>query len=161
MKKFSLMLTFVLSLTFVTPKAQAAVGLVTGNAALTCAGLVLSAVGGTVGFIGSDGVGDSAASTGMLGLLLGLLILDSEGEQMVEFSQLSKGAAKKLQISEEERSTYNLEIDQANAMAGEVSNYLSTIEKPTQRDSHKMWQELRTLVSESTYEVMQKIVSQK
>ncbi len=92
-------------------------------------------------------------------VLLGLVILD--GEQQVEFRELSKAEAAKLEVSASELSVYNSEVDQANMLVADVKAELSKIEKPSAEDSASAWSKVKDLVSPATFSVMQKIVSQK
>lgn len=92
-------------------------------------------------------------------ILLGLVILD--GEQQVEFRELSKAEAAKLEVSSAELSVYNSEVDQANMLVADVKAELSKIAKPSAEDSASAWSKVKDLVSPATFSVMQKIVSQK
>jgi hypothetical protein len=90
---------------------------------------------------------------------IGLVMLD--GEQQVEFRELSKAEANKLGVTATDLEIYNSEVDQANMLMADVKAELSKIEKPSVEDSGVAWSGVKDLVSPATYATMQKIVSQK
>ncbi|MFL5783589.1 MAG: hypothetical protein ACJ76H_03195 [Bacteriovoracaceae bacterium] len=169
LKMFFAVLLTVVTLTHSKP-SQAAVGAIVSAGILT-AGLYIggAAVAGTVvGGISclGEGGGDAGSFCGGMVLLvgatvlaLGLVVMD--GEQGVQFTELTPDQAKKLGISKPELVVYNSEIDQANVLVAEVQAELSKIDKPTAQDSLVAWSAVKDLVSSETYSTMQKIVSQK
>ena len=163
---FAVLLT-VVSLTQSKP-SQAAVGALVSTPVLI-AGLAIGGAGllGTAaGVAGCNRNGDSMNIcrdiTILIGspiILLGLIVL--EGEQEVQFRELTPSEAAKIGISGDELAVYNSEIDQANMIMGDVKSELSKIERPTAQDSAAAWNNVRDLVSPATYSTMQKIVSQR
>ena len=169
LKAFIAVLLTVVTLTHTKP-SQAAVGALVSTPVLI-AGLVIGGagvIGTTVQMVrcgnsgNSDMQGVCAAFTLVIGLpviLLGLVVLD--GEQQVEFRELTNAEAKKLEISQADLAVYHSEIDQANMLIADVKAELSKVAKPTAQDSEKAWSSVKDLVSPETFETMQKIVSQK
>ncbi|MFL5783591.1 MAG: hypothetical protein ACJ76H_03205 [Bacteriovoracaceae bacterium] len=166
LKIFFAVLMTAVTLTHTKP-SQAAVGAFVGTPVLI-AGLAIGGAGivTTIAGVASCKPGDSSGlCQGLIVLvfapvvLLGLVVL--EGEQKVEFRELSKEEANKLGISSNELAVYNSEVDQANMLVADVSAELSKIEKPTSEDSGVAWSKVKDLVSPETFATMQKIVSQK
>lgn len=166
LKAFIAVLLTIVTLTHTKP-SQAAVGALVSTPVLI-AGLVVGGAGlvGTAIGVSKCGNGESSGLCGafmiLIGapvMILGLVLLD--GEQQVEFRELSKAEAKKLEISSADLEVYHSEIDQANMLIADVKAELSKIAKPTAQDSEKAWSSVKDLVSPETFATMQKIVSQK
>lgn len=161
LKVFFAILLTVVTLTHTKP-SQAAVGALVSVPVLVV-GLAIS--GGGVLWThklmrdcGGDGLcGLAILITGPI-ILLGLIVLD--GEQDVQFRELSNEEAKKIGISKADLAVYNSEVDQANMLMADVKAELSKFAKPTAQDSVNAWSSVKELVSPSTYSTMQKIVSQ-
>ncbi len=161
---FAVLLT-VVTLTQSKP-SQAAVGAAVSTPVLIV-GIVIAGGAGVVTLSTLHGCrGDSSGlckglTILILGplVLLGLVILD--GEQQVEFRELSSVEAVKLEVSANDLAVYNSEVDQANMLVADVKAELSKIEKPSSEDSASAWSNVKELVSPATFTVMQKIVSQK
>ncbi len=169
LKAFIAVLLTVVTLTHTKP-SQAAVGALVSTPVLIAglviggAGLVGTAIGVAKCGDGGGGEGSGLCSAFMIligapVIILGLVVLD--GEQQVEFRELTKAEAKKLEISAADLAVYHSEIDQANMLIADVKTELSKIAKPTAQDSEKAWSSVKDLVSPETFETMQKIVSQK
>lgn len=166
---FIALLLTVVTLTHTKP-SQAAVGALVSTPVLI-AGLVIGGAGlvGTAIGIAKCNEGGSSDTNGLCGafmvivgapvILLGLVVLD--GEQEVQFRELSHKEAAKIGISSDDLAVYNSEIDQANMLIADVKTELSKIRKPTAQDSEAAWNDVKDLVSPATYATMQKIVSQK
>ncbi len=165
LRVFIALLLTVVTLTASKP-SQAAVGAAVSTPVLIV-GIVIAGGAGVVTLSTLHGCrGDSSGLCSgltilLLGpiVLLGLVVLD--GEQQVEFRELNKAEAAKLEIAASDLATYHSEIDEANMLVAEVKTELSKIEKPTSEDSAAAWGKVKDLVSPATFSVMQKIVSQK
>jgi hypothetical protein len=96
---------------------------------------------------------------GGLVALSGLITLD--GEQKLQFIPLTKDDAIKIGATEEERQSFNSELDQANTLLTEVTDQITAMDNATVEDSARIWTEVRDLVSPATYSAMLKIVSRK
>ncbi len=169
MSKLRLFLAVLLTVTTLSHSkpSQAAVGAAFSTPVLI-AGIVIAG-GGTLVAAKSLLVDCRNDSSGMcagltvliLGpvVLLGLVLLD--GEQQVEFQELSQSQAQKLGISSSELAVYNSELDQANMLVADVKSELSRMEKADENDSAAAWASVKDMVSPETFSVMHKIVSQK
>lgn len=127
-----------LSIFSLSRPAHAVVGLATGNPVVTVLGA--ATLGGSVIFLttgSSDDLGTSLlmAFWGFIAGAVGLTLLD--GEEAMEFAELSTKDALSLGITPEEREAFNTEIDQVNAVAEAVSAELP--EKPTADDAKVLW----------------------
>lgn len=165
---FLALILTVVSLTHSKP-SKAAVGLFTGGSTAVV-GLAVIGTGVVGGYVASAIVGRDCRELGCLIVLVpvvaglavaavGVVILD--GEQTIEFKELDKAAAAKLAISEEERTSFNAELDQANMLLADVASEMTKIEKPTAQDSVNAWTQVKDLVSPATFSAMQKIAAQK
>jgi hypothetical protein len=150
--------------------SQAVVALASGGSAMVgltviaygTTGVVASTVLGTVlRHSGDDAVRAltgvwyvSAAAT-----LAGVVILDG-GSQIV-FQPINQESGTKVGLSEEERLSFNEEIDQANTLLAAVEEDLEKIEKPTDQDFVNAWNQVKDLVHPLTFSAMVKIASQK
>ena len=172
MKKIRVLLAVmltILSLTHSHP-SQAVAGLVSGGGAIVGLKLIgygASGVVGTmvVGTILRESGGDiettltglwlvSAAAT-----LVGIVIL--EGENQIAFQPINEESKSKLGLTEKERLSFNEEIDQANMLLREVNQDLEKLEKPSEQDLVKAWNQVKDLVNPLTFSAMVKIASQK
>ncbi len=155
MKFKSLALATVLALSTLTYSrpSNAMIGALMGNPALAIAGASIG-VGSFFAMNATDG------EVGIIGLLLGFVILDGENGQTLEFKELSQKSAKSLKVSEEERQSYNAEIDQVRFVASEVSAELGQMKKPKLKDSQKLWSELGQNLAPETLSAVQKISRQ-
>lgn len=165
MKKLKVFLAIVLTVTALSHSkpSQATVGAFVGGPVLI-AGLVLTGSAGIWSAYhfrkcegGHECRGLMVLIAGIV-LLPGLLVLD--GEQGIEFKELTTREASHLGITASALEIYNSEVEQANMLMAEVTSELSRIEKPTEADSKVAWNNVKDLVSPATYSVMQKIASQ-
>jgi hypothetical protein len=165
---FAVLLT-VVTLAHTTP-SEAAVGKIIHSQKTVTVGLWMS--GGGVAFAAA-GVGLVSATCVDLGCLAvlfpiavggavalaGLVTLD--GEQNLQFKSLSQADAMKIGATTYEMQSFNSELDQANILLTDVSEQINNMKNATVEDSVRIWDEVRGLVSPSTFSAMQKIVSQK
>jgi hypothetical protein len=168
MKKLRVFFAVLLTVTTLAHSrpSQAAIGAAVSTPVLI-AGIVITAVTGvgtlaTLSSCRGDSSGLCAGLTILVGgplVLLGLVVLD--GEQGVEFKELSNKEASKLGVSATELAIYNSEVDQANMLMADVKSELSEMNKPTAEDSKIAWDGVKDMVSPETFATMQKIVSQK
>jgi hypothetical protein len=155
--------TVILASAMTSYESKAVVGLFI-SPAVVVAGLIVgggSYLGGVA--IATSGGLDRLAGGVLIafyGAIVGAVILDGENGQTLQFSELSSEQASTLNISEEARSVYNGELDQANSLISDVTSQLSQLENPTAEDSVAAWSKLKDSVSSETYSTMQKIVSQ-
>lgn len=166
---FAVLLT-VVTLTHSKP-SQAAVGALVAVSAVSTAGLVIAGGGGaltTVGFFGeplglchNDGCLAMLAPIilGAIAMGIGLVVLD--GEQQIVFQEVDSSAAKKLGLTEEERQSFNTELDEANMLLSDVNAQVAELRNPTSRDSARIWNVMKDLVSPATFSAMVKIAGQK
>lgn len=155
MKKLTssfLALVFAVSISYSTP-SKAAVGITTMNAAVILGGLAMTTTGTLIATssYGSPGI------IGFLGAIVGLIVLDGEAEQAVEFSPLTNDQAKKLGVSASELASFNAEIDQVNILFDEVALELESVEDATAQDAKNLWNQYEGLVSAETFSAMKKI----
>ncbi len=145
--------------------SEATVGLITVNPALVTVGLVIS-VGGAAGYA----VAEINASRGDIGSIfnsiliamgsiavgsVGLIVLD--GEEGYAFAELDQVHAAKLGVTNEERLSFNSEIDQVNMLAAHVDRELSQIKNPTAEDSEALWSTVTDAVAPETLKAMQRV----
>ncbi len=155
---FAILLT-VVTLTHSKP-SQAVVSVATGGAATV--GLYM--IGG--GVLGTAYVGSTCSEIGcIVGIIplafaaIGLLVL--EGEQEMEFQSINAQSAAKIGLTEEERLSFNEELDQANMLLEEVDAKMSQLKYASPQDSVNAWNSVKDLVSPATFSAMIKIASQK
>lgn len=145
-------LLITLSVATYSAPSKAAVGITQLNAGVVLGGLAMTTAGvlirKTPGFVGL---------LGYLGAIIGLVVLDGEQGQEVEFSALSLEEAKSLEITVAEMESFNAEIDQVNILFSEVALQLEGIEKPTTTDAKAAWDGLEGLVAQETFSAMKKI----
>ena len=99
---------------------------------------------------------------GLIGAALGVIgIIVLEESQSMSFDQISQEDALKIGLSSIERTQFNSEIDQVNALAFHVDSELSGLANPTVNDSVNIWDSVKDAVSPETFSAMLKIASQK
>ncbi len=150
LRVFFAVLFTVLSLSHSKP-SQAVVG--TGGGA-AIAGLAL--MGG--GFISLRKCNDlGCLPIGTVLFLAGIIILD--GEQQIEFRELTNEEARRIGLSPAEQESYNSELDQTNSILSEVSAELTELSKA--EDAARIWEGHRDLINPLTYAAIKKIAAQK
>ncbi len=162
-----LVLSVFLATSIAAPKrSDALVGIATTvsfgviGAPILIGGLILGGLGaaGVVSGISSNsGEGFLKALGSCAYVGLGLLILDQQGNQAVQFTALMPEQARKLEISDESLDVYNQNLAELNAVAATISSELATIEQPTVQDSAKLWNEFKADLSPEAFEVAAKI----
>jgi hypothetical protein len=164
----SIVFSFALIATLVqsTP-AKAAVGAIFAPG-LVVVGLVMT-VGGVAttplilrcgGHGACGGKADKAlAYVGLIGAItgfLGIVVLD--GEQTLEFTEISFVEAKKKRITVAEMNSYNSEVDMINALSAHVDAELAKIDKPSKEDSALLWQSVSEELNPRTLSALKKLL---
>jgi hypothetical protein len=167
MKHLRLFLAVLLTVTTLTHSrpSQAGAGVLTGGVVL--AGVAI--LGGGTAIVLNSGDGCDNDAFGICKAIMTIVLLPTvvigmvllDGEQLVEFKELSKTDAINLGVSSSDLEIYNSEVDQVNMLVSEVKAELSKLEKPGVEDSAVAWSSMKDLVSPATFATMQKIVSQK
>lgn len=89
---------------------------------------------------------------------IGLVILEEEGS--LEFRALSAPDAKKLKITEEERLSFNAELDQINALADYVDLELEKLDSEDPYVAADIWNEVKDVLSPASFSALGKVSSQ-
>ncbi len=89
--------------------------------------------------------------------IFGMMLLD--GEQAIAFSPLNEKEARELQVSEFDRLVFNAELDQVNFIVSEIEAEMSELKHPSVEDSRRAWDDQRSQLSDSTFNVIQKIAT--
>ena len=159
MKKLFMTIVMIASLNLATThKTQAAIGtvfgLVTGNFRVALSALQFEIGLGTY----CNTIGDGRCDMGTIGFAyIGLIVLD--GEQKVQFSELSSREANELQISKADLNNYNNNIEEINMIFSEVAASLG--DNTTREDAEVLWEEASKYLPKGVFKTMQKIGSQK
>ncbi|MGK5089062.1 hypothetical protein WDW86_16010 [Bdellovibrionota bacterium FG-2] len=157
---------FLVTSTLVPQKSYALVAVATADAPVVLGGVAVSAlgwglvVGGASKLNKGDGRGGLVFLVGAMITGMGLIMLDEEGGQRVQFAELDTAHAEALGVSVPSLEKYNQELDELNAISNSISAELATYESPTIEDSAKLWKEYRENLSPETFEVVVKVVSQ-
>ena len=140
--------------------SEAAIGLI-GSAPMVITGLVMTAGGTGSVMVGVTLRGSTGAFEvmGAVFSVLGLIILDGDEGQKIEFAALSDEQGSMLGITNIERLTYNSEVDLANTILDQISSDVETSENPSEELSKELWGRYSQYVSPETFKVMQTIVS--
>jgi len=169
MKKLSGFLAIALTVSTLTISrpSHSAVALVTFNAPLALMSLGMLGGSGVVALISSqfehhdNMVLSSGAVFGYIGSAIvaavGIVALDGEKGQKVEFAELSKKQAKQLGITSEEAQIYNSELDMVNQVFVQVTSDLDRMEKPEPKDAKALWEQYESMLSVESISVMKKI----
>ncbi|MBD65993.1 MAG: hypothetical protein CME62_12350 [Halobacteriovoraceae bacterium] len=161
----TLFLALIIATTFITPKkSEAAIGLATGTTPLVIAGIAAPlAVGGVLELAeGTDDMRGMAFWIGaiVIGIPLGIILLDGEEEQAIEYTLMDEKMANKMGVTRDEMNSFNQEIDQANVLLEEVALETETLDNPTAEDVRGIWENYQDFVSPETFSVMEKIGAQ-
>ena len=132
------------------PRANAAIGLATGNAGLAIAGLGVFATGQLFSATVYDG-----GFMAKLGLIWGVVMLDGE-EQEVQFNTITDSEALELGMTEAEFHAYNENIDQLSLVANEIATELE--EDSTLEDSKILWNTYSEFLDADAYSAAQKLI---
>ena len=166
------MISAILATSFVPRQSQAAVGGVmsifggAGIPVMVVGGVTVAggvALYGTALAIkaeGSDSDAWRAFGIGILSLgvtLVGLVVLDSKDQQGVTFGPLDEKTAQTLNVSPNELSAYNSELDEVNAIRDEVTARLLESKNPTVQESQAAWAEFKDSISPESFSVVEKI----
>lgn len=161
MKAFKSLVLATLITTSLSTKA--AVGFPLASPLIVGAGVVVIVGGGSAAAMGVSDIKKDNTIRGALLTLggiamagFGLFIL--EGEQKITFAELSSDQGEKLGLSALEVQTYNEELDQVNALNTEVTELLSSLQNPTEKDSVEAWMNVKDAVSLETFKAMGKIL---
>lgn len=95
-------------------------------------------------------------------VLKGALIMNPEQDPATfEFAELSEDAARELGISKPERSSYNEELEEINAVResiqAELNSRLQSVGEVSSLQAHELWQAHRDLISPDAYSALEKI----
>lgn len=134
--------------------SKAVVSMVTGSYPILISGLVVGAGGSLVVATAGRPIEDFLLVT-----LLGVVLLDGEHEQRIEFTSLNKDQGRKLGITEAERRSYNSEIDQVNFIVEEVLLGIESTTKDVEA-SKRAWADVKDSVSPETFFALTKIARQ-
>lgn len=169
MKKLSGFLALVLTvstLTFSRP-SHSAVALVSFNAPLALMSLGMLAGAGVAGIVGdkmyhsNNDIISSGGAFLQVGAaiiaIVGIITLDGEGGQKIEFAELSQKQAKLLGATTEETRIFNSELDMVNQVFTQVIGDLDLMEKPKPQDAKALWEQYESMLSAETVSVMKKI----
>jgi hypothetical protein len=105
-------------------------------------------------------LGGSIVVVSAFGLLFGLVGLDGQELQPVQFKQLTEDEAQNLMISDEERHKFNDELDQVHFLIQDISKRLSKLENATGSDAAILWDELKETISPEAFSALVKISNQ-
>lgn len=169
MKKLSGFLAIALTVSTLTVSkpSHSAVSLVTFNAPLALMSLGMLAGAGIAGIVGdknyhsnNDVIANGSAFL-MIGAaviaVVGIVTLDGEGGQKIQFAELSQKEAKLLGVTAEEKRIFNSELDMANQVFTQVTTDLDRMEKPQAKDAKALWEQYESMLSVETVSVMKKI----
>ena len=161
--KRSVLAVAITTMTLSPITSRAAVGL-GGMTPLVYAGIGAIGTGGLAIFINESNIMADVYYKNLwqygLLIVLGVVLLDGENGQEVEFSQLTPQQSRQLKISNKELTAYNSEIDMINILVSDASEQLSQIKKPNLEDSKRVWRGLKDSVSPEAFSAMTKIVNQ-
>jgi hypothetical protein len=143
-------------------KAHAFAGL--GLAVAGGSGVPLLVLGGVLfggaALIGSAGSGGTAVD---FVALLGLILLDSDVYENLNFAEISTSQAQEMNVSAEEASSYNQELDKINLVREQIQSELYTAvqngEKVDFSIAHEKWEQYKAHISPAAYAVLEKISS--
>jgi hypothetical protein len=160
MKQFkSLVFSLLLTFSILPLSSKAAVGVPLASPLIVGAGVVVILGGGAATGLGisqikhQNPIGGSLITLGGIAMAaFGLFIL--EGEQRMVYSELDATQGKTLGLTASEVEIYNSELDQVNAINGEVAEELGALKHPTQADSVLAWMEVKDAVSPQTFKSM-------
>lgn len=159
-RSFVFVLIAVCTLTASTP-SKAAIGLATGSPITVIAGVVV-ATGGAVTTFAAEKAPDIV--TGLLmyvggigAMIAGLVVLDGEAEQFLEFAPVSERDVKRLGLTQIEAIHFNAEVDQINALAAFVDYEISSIKNATNEDAAAVWNEVRGEISPEAFSALGKV----
>lgn len=162
--KSVMMCVLALTMTLHSRPSHAAVGALVGAPAIVVTGLVTAGVGGA-GLIAVSACApdckEGAVPVFFLGALLaglGLIIL--EGEQKVEFKNLSESQAQKLKLTAAEMESFNAEIDKVNALTSFVTEEVVSQNIQNSEGAAELWKSVKDLVSPESFSAMIKVANQ-
>ncbi|MBD65992.1 MAG: hypothetical protein CME62_12345 [Halobacteriovoraceae bacterium] len=166
MKTLRILALVLIVITSITPKkSEAAIGAATGNAPMVIAGIAAPFV--VSGTILAFEVAEGGRYQGALAFLslfvtvpLGIILLDGEEEQAIEYTLMDKDMANDMGVTNAEMNSFNMEIDQANILLEEVSIKTQELVEPTPEAVRAIWEEYQEFVSLETFSAMEKIGSQ-
>ncbi len=145
------------SLSYSKP-SHAAVGMITLNPVMALTGLAMSGAGAGVIIADPFEYETNGEALGKLAagffFVVGLVVLDGENSQEVQFKAISPKDLVTLQITEKERLSYNSELDQVNFIFSEVQSEIAKANKPKLQDVKAIWDSYQNLVSEETFKAM-------
>lgn len=162
MKKMkTFMLCLVLCVSIMPKKSNAIVGLALGNIPLVIGSIAVAA---SPYYMIRETNTDANIAKAFLFVFLtgpiGLVLLDGEEEQGVEYKKLSEDQALELGINAQEREMYNFEIDQVNLVLNEVAIETEKLENPTPEQVKEIWEDYRFYLNPASFSALQKIGNQ-
>lgn len=158
MNKIKGLLLAMLIFVSVQPKSHALVGLATGTAPLIIAGLA----GGAAPHVIIELQDDRREAKDFFHFLFGLFtipftVIMLDDDSGVEFTALSEEMAAGLNLTAEERESFNGELDMVNIIFEEVALKTEEIADPTVEDTQFLWEQYREAVSPATFNALEKI----
>jgi hypothetical protein len=166
-KSVALPLLFaVLAATTVYPthRAEAMVGLATGNPVIAVLGLA-SMAGGAGAFVYEATTSNDMISgyldglaLGALGTIVGLTLLSDSASQDVAFAPItSPQAARSIGLTSAELAAYNDELDTINLIREDVASQIQGNSKQDVAKAASLWENYRDDLSPAAFSAMQKV----
>jgi hypothetical protein len=155
MKMSMIAAALVLSTITVNP-AHALIGAVIFDAPMVLAGLALSLFPLTCSLTHCGPTASNPVAQAALGGA-GIALLGDDGARELLFSPISADDAQKLDISSQQMSAYNSELDELNLASRAVDADLSKNPSPTAQDSQAAWAQYASQISPDALAAAQKV----
>lgn len=150
----SIVLTILLALSInmaTTPKAEAVVGLATGNLVLAVSGI---GVTGT-GLVISAGAQDGGLMF-LLGAIWGTIMLDGENGQEVAFEELTDENILDAELTQAEVLAFDRNLEEINLVTNQIASELG--ENSTIEESQALWADYSQALDANAYNALVKLV---
>ena len=93
-------------------------------------------------------------------LIIGVVLLDKDGQTVYNYSPLSYEAANQIGITDDEADAYNSELDQANAIRETIMSEMLEAGHVSVNEARSLWQAYKSQLSPGTFSAIQKIGEQ-
>lgn len=170
--KFNLVVTSILfaTATVSAPQANAGIFIATGNVGGIVAGAILTGIGAATAISGagvllSNGNGGYDRTGGAVALLIsggvlavgGIVLLPDNNPGTLEFVSLNKKQARTMGLSEEERTSYNADLPEINAVMQDLASEMRAKEQYSSKYARKLWDERKEAFNPMTRAAVNKV----